>query len=288
MIKFSTLPLKEGSWFTPESLHFDSLPIIIGGALRYQGLEVGDSLAFDLFLLGERNRLECIIIGVLDENDMYMNLSFGASDPTINSIAIMNRWAYNDVNTFTEEIIILPLDLVLPNYRNTPLLYSPASLLFTELDGNDINDTISGFEKNKPQGAYTALSEMADNHIAQTIYINNESIVTSFALLFFSILGLGGYTTLSFIKNKKKMQIYMICGMSKLYGIVIQIVSFLLLVLLPSIIALLLLPNMLESYSVLNTNVYIVIGLIMMATLAGPTISTIIGNLRISPYLVKE
>jgi hypothetical protein len=251
MIKYATVPLSQGNWIEKNDSH--EIPIIVGGAFRYdKNTRVGDVLQLKL-QAGSEREYSCRVTGILNNNDMYFDISYGATDPSLYSIAIIYQWMVNTFDDGLDYIVIYPFDSI---ESNTEAEYSPGQLLFFE---KNIDATALTKELNtgKRYGVYSLFSDMTNEQIARSLRLNNDSIVMSIALFLFCLFGLGGFSILSNVRNKRLNAIYRICGMTKTYAMVIKLSAIFMIVAFPAAISLINLPNRLDNFAMLTWPVYI-------------------------------
>ena len=243
MIQYTTLPLLSGQWSDMDKAS-DEIPIVVGGAYRdRQNVALGDALQLG-FALENGETYTCRVVGILNRNDMYFNLSYGESDPTVYSIAELHQWANNTQSDSTDYIVIYPTK---PFEEIYDIEYSPGQLMFFE--DNAQLDLLNTGER---YGTYTTLDDMIKTQIKRTVYLNKSSIVTTIALFMFCLMGLGGYSLLSIVRHGKMMAVYRICGMRRSYQILLQLVAVFLMVAIPAGLSLMWVPRRLGNYAILN------------------------------------
>lgn len=285
MIHYSNVPLMDGLWLSEYSSD-EFFPIVIGGAFRDKfDIKVGDNITLD-FELNNHEFTECKVVGILDKNDMYFELMPGGSKPDIYQLATIYQWAYNNVLPSTDAIVIFPFEKIKDNINLELFNYSSGKLLFFK--GMEQGDIANSMARYNNYGRCTSIDDMITNRYIKTIDVNSDNIVTAITLFIFCVLGLGGYIILIFARNKRTMQIYRICGMSKLRGIAIQIYSLLFLIGVPSLIAFLMLPFRLPAYAILTGWVYLIFVLVLVFILIPPIFSIILVNSRLSFYIGKD
>lgn len=251
LINFTSLPLDDGTWLS-EHMEEEAVPIVVGGAFRDQDhLCVGDRLSVDFRVDGSKT--DCIVVGILNKDDMYFDLSAGETEPSTLSLAKLYRWEQDDPAAFDTGILIYPSSKVEESlWRIT----SPGCLFFFEgkQDQSSQADILSSLNQ---YGHSSVIPAMIKSEYMRIVHVYNGDMVTSFSLFIFCILGLGGYTILMLERNARVTQIYRACGMTKAYGTGLEMISVALLVILPACLTLTQLQNRLESYAVLNGVVYL-------------------------------
>ncbi len=261
LIDFTSLPLAEGTWLS-EHKEEEAVPIVVGGAFRDQDhLCVGDSMTVDFAADG--NKTDCIVVGILNQDDMYFNIGAGETRPSTLSLAKLYRWEQDDPAAFDTGILIFPSSRVEERLLG---ITSPGCLFFFEgkQDQSSQADLLSALEQYGHSGA---LPSMIQNEYMRIVHTYNGNMVTAFSLFLFCILGLGGYTILMLEKNTRSVQIYRACGMTKAYGTGLEIFSIAFLVILPTCLTITQLKSRLESFFVLNGTVYLCFVLILVLIL---------------------
>lgn len=278
MIKYTTLPLLSGQWSDMDRAT-DEIPIVIGGAYRdRQNVALGDTLQLD-FAIGNGETYICRVVGILNSNDMYFNLSYGESDPTVYSIAELYQWLDNTHSDGTDYIVIYPTK---PFEEIYDIEYSPGQLMFFE-----DNAQLDSLNMGKRYGTYTTLDDMIKTQVKRTVYLNKSSIVTTMALFMFCLMGLGGYSLLGIVRHGKMMAIYRICGMRRSYQTFLQVVAVFIMVAIPAGISLMWVPQRLGNYAMLNEIFYAVYAVVLMIILL-PSVLLIMTGYRSSFEIRKE
>ncbi|MEF9974769.1 MAG: hypothetical protein RR893_12680 [Clostridia bacterium] len=263
MVKFTTIPLLRGQWIDTNTA-LGEIPIVVGGAFRDQeGVDVGDVIPLDFAAEGD-GVYPCRVVGILNRNDMYFDLAFGESDPTVYSIAQLYQWKDNTYNDGTDYIVVYPTKYFDERLK---IDYSPGRLLFFSHDAQ-----VSELNQGKRYGTYATLDEMIETQIKRNLHFNNGHIVTAIALFLFCLMGLGGYALLNNIRHNRMMAIYRICGMRRSYGIFLQILSLTLLVVVPAGISLCLLPRRLDNFAMLNGTLYAMFAIVLLTIWLPPII----------------
>lgn len=258
MIQHTTLPLLCEQWPDMDSTT-DEIPIIVGGAYRdQQNIALGDTLQFD-FNLESGETYTCRIVGILNHEDMFFDLSYGESVPTVNSIAKLNQWLDNTHKDNTSYIVIYPTK---PFEAICDIEYSPGQLMF--FDESTQLDSLNAGER---YGTYAKLDDMIKAQIKKDVLIYKSSIVTTIALFIFCLMGLGGYSLLNIVRHRKMMAIYRICGMRRAYQTFLQIAAVFIMVAIPVGISLMWVPQRLGNYAVLNGMFYAVYTVVMIIIL---------------------
>lgn len=273
MIKYCSLPLKNGRWFdTIDREQMTTLPVVIGGLYRdiYQ---VGDS--FDLKIDITDSVLNCSVIGVLDDQDTYFNLGYGSTAPGLNSIAVMNKWLNMGEISEKQYILIAPLDKM--NFV-TPYDISKSRMLFFE-NGVEIDKLAESLQANGEYGNYYAINTLYDNEINVTLILYKNEVVLSIVLFLFGIFGLGGYTLLTHSRNEAVFGIYFLCGMKKRTAILISLVATIFLVLIPSAVMTMLAPVYVKEMAQTGGITYLICLAVITAIMI---ISSLISIIRIS------
>ena len=272
MIDFTSLPLAEGTWLD-EHKEDEAVPVVVGGAFRDQDhLHVGDRLTIDFAANGSKT--DCVVVGVLNEDDMYLSIAAGATEPTTISLATLYRWEQYVPEAFDYGILIFP------SARVEELLLgftSPGCLFF--FDGEQAPSEQAALLSELDQyGHSSTLPSLIRNEYRRIVDVYHGEMVTSFSLFLFCILGLGGYTILMLEKNTRTVQIYRVCGMTKTYGTGLEILSIALLVILPTCLTLLWLRGRLESFTILNGTVYLCFVLILVLVLLPSVIYCVVAG----------
>lgn len=165
--------------------------------------------------------------------------------------------------------------------------YSPARLLFYPDDWNrqSVGDCLQALSQ---YGHYASLPQLESNDYQRALYANREHVVTAISLFIFSLLSLGGYTILNLINERRTMEIYHMCGMTKIRGAFIQIISTSLLIIIPAILALLSFPSLLETYAMLSWPAYTTFAVVIVLLLIPPSLCSLAINLHLSNMIDKE
>lgn len=268
MIQYTTLPLLSGQWSDMDGAA-DEIPVVVGGAYRdRQNVALGDTLQLD-FALGNSETYTCRVVGILDRNDMYFNLSYGESDPTVYSIAELHQWLDNTHSDGTDYIVIYPTK---PFEEMYDIEYSPGQLMFFK--DNAQLDLLNAGER---CGTYATLDDMIKTQIKRTVYLNKSSIVTTMALFMFCLMGLGGYSLLSTVRHGRMMAVYRICGMRRAYQTFLQIVAVFIMVAIPAGLSLMWIPRRLGNYAMLNGTFYAVYAVVLIIILLPSTLLIMTG-----------
>ena len=272
LIEHVSLPLAEGTWLS-EHKEDEAVPVVVGGAFRDQDhLRVGDHLSIDFAANGSKT--DCVVVGVLNEDDMYLRIAAGATKPNTNSLASLYRWQQDDPEAFHEGILIFPSARVEELLLGFP---SPGCLFF--FDGEqEPSEQAALLSELDQYGHSGTLPSLIRNEYRRFVDVYHGEMVTSFSLFLFCILGLGGYTILMLEKNTRTVQIYRVCGMTKTYGTGLEILSIALLVILPTCLTLLWLRGRLESFTILNGTVYLCFVLILVLVLLPSVIYCVVAG----------
>lgn len=283
LIKNIQIPLEEGVWLSaaPQTQH---VPIIVGGSFRDQNhLQVGDVIDLNLDLYSA-DPYRCVIVGVLNHDDFYLDLAYGGTAPDANSVGVIYQWIYNNLVEATDALVIFPSECC---KEMSDKDYSPARLLFYPDDWNrqSVGDCLQALSQ---YGHYASLPQLESNDYQRALYVNREHVVTAISLFIFSLLSLGGYTILNLINERRTMEIYHMCGMTKIRGAFIQIISTSLLIIIPAILALLSFPSLLETYAMLSWPAYTTFAVVIVLLLIPPSLCSLAINLHLSNMIDKE
>ena len=282
LIEFTSLPLAEGTWLD-EHKEDEAVPVVVGGAFRDQDhMRVGDRLSIDFAADGAKT--DCVVVGILNEDDMYLSISAGETNPSALSLARLYRWEQDDPEAFDCGIIIFPSSRVEDHLLG---IISPGCLFFFD-EKRDTSIQADMLSSLNQYGHSGALPAMLKTEYMRIVHVYNGDMVTSFSLFLFCILGLGGYTILMLEKNTRIMQVYRVCGMTKVYGTGLEILSIALPVILPACLTITQLKSRLESYLVLNSTVYLCFILILIMIMLPSVIYCIFADKRRSMMRRKE
>lgn len=223
-------PLASGSWFTTENESGDYLPVVVGGTYR-DSCQVGD--VFEATLDAQTDStITCIIVGILDEQDLIYQLNYGATNPTLDSIAYMNQ-----LTSLTDGgIIIVPMEAV----SLYPEQQSVSKFLF--LDSDYTATSIETAYEASSLGSFYSVQTMYKTVMNNLSYQYGKEIVIALALVLFGLFGLGGYTLLTSLQNERTIGIYYLCGMKRSTAILMQILTSVILTVIPVGLMLLLSP----------------------------------------------
>ena len=283
LIKNIHIPLEEGVWLSaaPQTQH---VPIIVGGSFRDQNhLRVGDVIDLNLDPYSA-DTYSCVIVGVLNHDDFYLDLAYGGTAPDANSVGVIYQWIYNNLVEATDALVIFPSERC---KEISDRDYSPARLLFYPDDWNQqsVGDCLQALSQ---YGHYASLPQLESNDYQRVLYANREHVVTAISLFLFSLLSLGGYTILNLFNERRTMEIYHMCGMTKIRGAFIQIASTSLLIIIPAILALLSFPSLLETYAMLSWPAYATFAAVIVLLLIPPSLCSLSINLHLSNMIGKE
>ena len=282
LIEHASLPLAEGTWLD-EHMDDEAVPVVVGGAFRDQDhLRVGDRLSIDFAADGVKT--ECVVVGILNEDDMYLSIGVGQTMPSTLSLATLYRWEWDDPEAFDTGILIFPSSRA----EGRMLGFTSPGCLFFFDGGQNTSEREAMLSSLDRYGHSGVLPEMIKNEYMRIVAVYNGDMVTSFSLFIFCILGLGGYTILMLERNTRITQIYRVCGMTKAYGTGMEILSVALLVILPAILTLVRLRGSLESYTILNGTVYLCFVMILALILLPSAIYCILAGKRRSMMRRKE
>ncbi len=278
MVRFASVPLQDGQWLDA-SVPAGFIPIIVGGAYRDQKkVDVGDTLQLSILWGDTHCMCEGYVVGILNSDDMYLRLSYGATNPGLESIAVQYQWADNTEKNQSAPIIILPAS-ALKEYVD--IQYTPGSLLFFEHQAD--YEAMGTGEK---YGTYATHTDMLASQLKITLLIHNSDLAATIALTLFATIGLGGYSMLTVIQQKRTMSIYRVCGMSKRNGMLLQLASTFMLVLIPAAVSLSQVPNRLGNFAKLDGTFYAIYSLLLVLILL-PSVVFIIANDH-SRYIVQK
>lgn len=283
LIDFVSLPLAAGAWLS-EHKDEDAVPIVVGGAFRDQDhLQVGDHISPD-FAGDGSGQTDCIVVGILNKDDMYLSIEAGETEPSTFSLATLYKWEQNDSAALNKGIIIFPGDRV---EKPQEAFYSAGRLFFFN-EGQDTSGQEEILSTLNRYGHSKTIPEMIRNRYLRTVSINNNDVVISFSLFLFCILGLGGYTILMLEKNTRIMQIYRICGMTKAYGTGMEVLSIALMIIIPACLSLTQLKSRVGTFEVLNGMVYLCFVMILILILLPSVLYCICAGKHRSMMLRKE
>lgn len=184
MIRCTTLPLLRGQWSDMDSMA-DEIPIIVGGAYRDQkNIDLGDTLQFDLNLENGET-YTCRVVGILNHEDMFFDLSYGESVPTVSSIARLNRWLDNTHKDITNYIVIYPTK---PFEATCDIEYSPGQLMFFE-----DNARLDSLNTGERYSTYATIDNMIKAQIKKDMFMEKRRLFEKAVEEVASLTGCLGY-----------------------------------------------------------------------------------------------
>ncbi len=280
MVRYTSIPLYAGQWLNapvPEG----RIPIVVGGTFREKdAVNIGDNLPVQIQIDNSYYAYEGYVVGIMNHDDMYLRLSYGATKPDLESIAVQKRWADNSSSSSAGGIIIFPASAL---DESIQIQYNPGSLLFFD-ELSSYKDMGTG----EKYGTYATHAEMVRSQMVTTIRRHNSDIAATIALSLLATISLGGYSMLNISTQRRMISVYRICGMKKSTGMLLQITSSSVLVLIPALISISQIPRYTVDFARLDGRFFMVYGILLLTVILPSVIYIIVYNSSQSAIIYKE
>jgi len=258
MIRFTRLKLAKGTWFTETSITQGLTQVIAGGPIKNE-LSIGQQLNFQID--GEYiGSLNCEIIGLLGESDMYVTIGSGATEPRLPSIVSANA----SMKPSETSVLIIPLSQLDFVFNRNNLSMSALLFLDNSVSASALAERL---EAKNEYGHFHTIDRIADNELEWNLNFYHTELVLSVSLFLFGVIGLGGYMLLSVTRNEFMMGIYYLSGMTKKKYVLLALTSTSILILAPSVFMMFFSQIMNVNSRIVNIYTNIAISLVVLLML---------------------